>query len=117
MSNLSNEERCDHCGHKLEHWDDVAGALRSMIEAAPVGLRPLMLQAAQRLEAADEKDDAQGYWKAWAACYEALTENHGGLPAGPGNAVEKAKAEIRRLRKFESDVRSALRVSEKNHGD
>lgn len=47
---LPDGRTCEHCGSSMPHWPDVAGALRSLAPAAPVGLRYLMLQAAREIE-------------------------------------------------------------------
>lgn len=36
---------CKHCGSTLFHWDDIAAAMEAMIEVAPLGVKPMFLQA------------------------------------------------------------------------
>lgn len=46
----TRESFCGHCGGVLTRWRDVAAALRSFIPNAPIGYKPLFLQAAQEIE-------------------------------------------------------------------
>lgn len=41
---------CSECGGNLHHWNDLARALRSFITTAPIGYKPIFLQAAQDIE-------------------------------------------------------------------
>lgn len=38
-------EHCKHCGAELMHWPDIALAMESMIDVAPVGVKPMFRQA------------------------------------------------------------------------
>lgn len=48
--NEPTHKYCEHCGGELLRWGDLAGALREFIPTAPIGYKPIFLQAAQDIE-------------------------------------------------------------------
>ena len=46
------EKYCDSCGSQRLLWPDIVGALRNMLSVMPPGMRPMVLQATEELEAA-----------------------------------------------------------------
>ena len=41
--------KCQMCGADLPEWSDIAGALEESLKDAPIGMRPMLLQAIREL--------------------------------------------------------------------
>lgn len=44
------KKHCEYCGGDLLHWADIAACMRAFIPNAPIGYRPVFIQAATEIE-------------------------------------------------------------------
>lgn len=44
------KHHCEQCGGELLHWADIAACMRALIPNAPIGYRPIFIQAAAEIE-------------------------------------------------------------------
>lgn len=51
MSRDESDRRCPHCGTEMPEWQDIAGALESLLtsDALSEGIRPMLIQAVREL--------------------------------------------------------------------